>query len=107
MLVLGLVLLVIGVLVLLAGIFTAGDAGNASLIGIHLGATAVFLLGVFAGVAILWGLSLSKFGGKRQLRQRKEQRRLQGLAAKLERIEDGRREDGPENGRHEGGEHRA
>ena len=103
MLLLGLVLLVIGVLVLLAGIFTAGDAGNASLIGIHLGATAVFLLGVFAGVAILWGLSLSKFGGKRQLRQRREQRRLQGLAAKLEKIEDGRREDECENGRHEDG----
>jgi uncharacterized membrane protein YedE/YeeE len=107
MLVLGLVLLVIGVLVLLAGIFTAGDVGNASLAGIHLGATAVFLLGFFAGIAILWGFSLSKFGGKRQLRQRKEQRRLQGLAAKLERIEDGRREDerrenGRENGEHEG-----
>jgi uncharacterized membrane protein YedE/YeeE len=100
MLLLGLVLIVVGVLVLLAGIFTAGDTGNASLIGIHLGATAVFLLGFFAGVAILWGFSLSKFGGKRQLRQRKEQRRLQGLAAKLEKIEDGRRED-------EGGEHEA
>jgi uncharacterized membrane protein YedE/YeeE len=87
MLVLGLVLLVAGALVLVAGIFTAGDAGNASLIGIHLGATAVFLLGVFSGVAILWGLSLARYGGKRQLRQRKEQRRLQGLAAKLERLE--------------------
>ena len=104
MLPLGLVLLVIGVLVLLAGIFTTGDAGNASLIGIHLGATAVFLLGVFAGIAILWGFSLSKFGGKRQLRQRKEQRRLQGLAAKLERIEDGRREDDREHGQRENGD---
>ena len=92
MLVLGLVLLVVGALVLLAGIFTAGDAGNASLIGIHLGATAVFLLGVFAGVAILWGLSLTRYGGRRQLRQRKEQRRLQGLAAKLEKIENDREE---------------
>jgi uncharacterized membrane protein YedE/YeeE len=87
MLVLGLVLLVLGVLVLLAGVFTAGDQGDASLIGIHLGATAVFLLGVFAGVAILWGLSLMRYGGKRQLRQRKERRRLEGLAAKLDRIE--------------------
>jgi hypothetical protein len=100
MLLLGLVLIVVGVLVLLAGIFTAGDTGNASLIGIHLGATAVFLLGVFAGAAILWGFSLSRFGGRRQLRQRKEKRRLQGLAAKLEKIEDGRREDG-DHGEHE------
>jgi hypothetical protein len=95
MLVLGLVLLVAGALVLVAGIFTAGDSGNASLIGIHLGATAVFLLGVFSGVAILWGLSLIRYGGKRQLRQRKEQRRLQGLAAKLERLESERDQDTP------------
>ena len=97
MLVLGLVLLVVGALVLLAGIFTAGDSGNASLLGIHLGATTVFLLGVFSGVAILWGLSLTRYGGKRRLRQRKEQRRLQGLAAKLERIESERdHEDTPD-----------
>jgi len=99
MLVLGLVLLIVGVLVLLAGLFTAGDHGDASLLGIHIGATAVFLLGVFAGVAILWGLSISRFGGKRQLRQRKEKRRLQGLADKLERIETER--DGDDDG-HQG-----
>ncbi|WP_157416950.1 hypothetical protein [Nocardioides sp. Iso805N] len=93
MLVLGLVLLTAGALVLLAGVFTAGDSGNASLVGIHLGATAVFLLGVFSGVAILWGLSLARYGGRRQLRQRKEQRRLQGLAAKLERLEGEQREE--------------
>lgn len=87
MLVLGLVLLIVGVLVLLAGIFTAGDQGNASLLGIHLGATTVFLLGVFAGVAVLWGLSITRYGGRRQLRQRKERRRLEGLETKLRRIE--------------------
>jgi len=94
MLVLGVVLLVAGVLVVLAGLFTAGDTGTASLIGVHIGATAVFLLGVFSGVAILWGLSLIRFGGKRQLRQRKEKRRLQGLAAKLEKLEGERDEPG-------------
>lgn len=87
MLVLGLVLLVVGVVVLLVGLFTAGDTGNASLLGIHVGATAVFLLGLFAGIAILWGLSIARYGGKRQLRRRREHRRLEGLAAKLERIE--------------------
>lgn len=97
MLVLGVVLLVAGVVVLLAGVFTAGDTGDASLLGVHLGATTVFLLGVFSGVAMLWGLSLIRFGGRHQLRQHKEKRRLQGLAAKLEKLESDRDEAaGPE-----------
>ena len=60
MLVLGLLLIVLGVLALLMGLFTAGDSGDASLLGVHVGATSVFLVGVFAGVAILWGISLTK-----------------------------------------------
>ena len=87
MVALGLVLVVVGVLVLLAGIFTTGDAGDASILGIHLGSTAVFLLGVFSGVAILWGLGILRFGGKRQLKQRKEKRHLQKMAARLEEME--------------------
>lgn len=87
MVALGLVLLVVGIVVLLAGLFTTGDVGDASILGIHLGATAVFLLGVFAGVAIIWGLGIARFGGKRQLRQRKEKRHLQKMAAKLEEME--------------------
>jgi uncharacterized membrane protein YedE/YeeE len=96
MVALGLVLLVVGVLVLLAGLFTTGDAGNASMLGIHLGATAVFLLGVFSGVAIIWGLGITRFGGKRQLRQRKEKRHLQKMAAKLEEMERGDHHDADE-----------
>jgi uncharacterized membrane protein YedE/YeeE len=87
MLVLGLLLIVLGVLALLMGVFTAGDTGDASLLGIHVGATSVFLVGVFAGVAILWGLSLTKFGTKRELRHRRERRRLQELSARLEKAE--------------------
>ena len=75
MLALGLVLLVIGVLVLLAGIFTAGDAGTASLVGVHLGATAVFLLGVFSAAAILLGLWCAKLGTKRSIKHARDQRR--------------------------------
>ena len=87
MLVLGLLLIVLGVLALLMGLFTAGDTGDASLLGIHVGATSVFLVGVFAAVAILWGLLLTKFGTKRELRHRREQRRLQELSARLEKAE--------------------
>ena len=87
MLALGLVLLVIGVLVLLAGIFTAGDAGTASLVGVHLGATAVFLLGVFSAAAILLGLWCAKLGTKRSIKHARDQRRLQHLSRKLDEIE--------------------
>jgi uncharacterized membrane protein YedE/YeeE len=87
MLAVGLILIALGVLALLAGLFTAGDHGDASLLGIHLGATSVFLVGVFAGVAILWGLSLSRYGTKRELRHRRERRRLTELSTKLDAVE--------------------
>lgn len=110
MLVLGLLLIVLGVLALLMGLFTAGDSGDASLIGLHVGATSVFLVGVFAGVAILWGISLTKYGTKREIRHRREQRRLQELSARLEKAEaerdrgrGGDRDDAePDRGRDEG-----
>jgi uncharacterized membrane protein YedE/YeeE len=93
MLVLGLILLVLGVLALLMGLFTAGDTGDASLMGIHVGATSVFLVGVFAGVAILWGLSITKFGTKRELRHRRDQRRLKELSSKLDKVDADRAQD--------------
>ena len=93
MVALGLVLVGVGVLLVLAGVFTAGDSGDASLLGIHLGATAVFLLGVFAGVAVVWGLGITRYGGRRQLKQRKEKRHLQKMAAKLEELERDERKD--------------
>jgi len=93
MLVVGLILIVLGVLALAAGLFTAGDSGDASLLGVHIGATSVFLVGVFAGVAILWGFSISKFGTKRQLRQRRDRRRLRELSDKLDRVDADRRDD--------------
>jgi hypothetical protein len=100
MLVLGLILIAFGVLVLLAGLFTTGDTGAASLLGIHLGATSVFLAGVFAGVAILWGISLTRIGTKRELRHRRDQKRLEELSAKLDKVEAerGRDDDGLDEG---------
>lgn len=100
MLALGLVLLVLGVLVLLAGIFTAGDSGAASLVGVHLGATTVFLLGVFSAAAILLGLWCVKLGTKRSIKLARDQRRLQHLSRQLDKIEserEGKAEETPEN----------
>lgn len=87
MLVLGLVLIGFAAVALCAGLFAAGDHGNASLLGVHLGATAVFLIGFCAGLALLFGLSLTKWGGKRKYRQAREQRRLKGIAERFERDE--------------------
>jgi len=87
MLALGLVLMVLAGLLLLAGIFGAGDEGAASLLGIHLGATSVFLLGVAAGLALLFGFSLTKWGGKRQWRQTRERRRLEKVARRYDEVE--------------------
>lgn len=88
MLVLGLVLIVLGVLAILAGIFAAGyDLGGATLLGFNLPTQWVFLLGVFAGAAILWGFSITKLGGKRELRHRREQKRMHELSDKLDEVE--------------------
>lgn len=98
MLVLGLILIALGVLAILAGLFTAGDSGSASLVGIHLGATSVFLVGLFAGIAILCGLWITKYGTKIELRHRRDQRRLQELSAKLDEVESDRARDRDDDG---------
>lgn len=87
MLIVGLVLIALGVLSLLMGLFGAGDTGDASLLGVHVGATTVFLTGVFAGVAVLWGLSLTKVGTKRELRHRRDRRQLRDLSERLDKAE--------------------
>jgi hypothetical protein len=78
MLVLGLLLIVIGVVGILAAVFSS--SGTASYLGADLGARTIFLLGVVAGVAILWGMTISKFGVRRAIRQRRETRRLRELS---------------------------
>ena len=91
MFVLGLILFALGVLAIVAAL--ADTNGTASLLGTELNARTIFLLGVASGAAILVGFSISKFGAKRSLRHRRESRKLQELSAKLDRTEDGRRDD--------------
>jgi hypothetical protein len=78
MLVLGLLLIAIGVFGILAAVFST--SGTASFLGADLGARTIFLLGVVAGVAILWGFTISKFGVRRTIRQRRETKRLRELS---------------------------
>jgi len=94
MLILGLVLIGAGAALIVAAVFTAEvTGGQLEIIGIEVGALALFLLGVAAGVAILWGFSIGKFGARRSLRQRRENDRLNELSEKLDRVEAERRGD--------------
>lgn len=85
MLVLGLLLMAAGVLAILAALVTA--SGTVELLGTHLSALTIFFVGVGAGLAVLWGFTVTKYGTRRSLRHRRESRRLSELSEKLERVE--------------------
>ena len=71
------------------------------ILGTEVGAVTLFLLGLGAGIAILWGLSVTRFGARRTLKQRREQHRLSDLSEKLDRVEsDRRREHDEDKGPH-------
>ena len=84
MFIVGLVLIVIAVLLLVIGLFTANDGTihdpTASLLGLHVGATPIFVLGFVSGVILLFGLSVTKWGGKRGIKGMQERRRMKKLA---------------------------
>lgn len=85
MLILGFMLILAGALAVLAALFSS--AGTAELLGTDLNAMTIFFVGLGAGFAILWGLTLTKLGTKRSLRQRRESRKLSELSDKLDRVE--------------------
>ena len=90
MLILGLLLIAAGGLLVVAGIFTANTTGTGAaieIVGTEVGAVTLFLLGLGSGVAILWGLSITKFGAGRSLKQRRERKKLNELSEKLDKVE--------------------
>jgi hypothetical protein len=95
MLILGLLLIALGALAIVAALFTAGysDSGHLELLGTDIGVLFLFFLGVGAGVAVLWGFTIAKFGTKRQLRQRRESKKLSELSERLEQSERDRSRD--------------
>jgi hypothetical protein len=90
MLILGLLLIAAGALAILAAVTTA--SGTVELLGTDLSALTIFLVGVGAGVAVLWGYTITKFGTRRSLKRRRESRRLSELSQQLERTGAERRE---------------
>ncbi len=91
MVILGLLLILLSVVAILSAVFVS--EGSAELLGIDMTALGIFLVGVGAGAALLWGYSLMKYGTRRELKARRERKELNQLSAKLERVEAERKRD--------------
>ena len=88
MVVLGLLVLAVGVVVILAALFTAeSSAAGIEVLGLDVGPVTLFLLGVGATLAVLWGFAIFRFGTKRALQARREHKQLSELSDKLEKVE--------------------
>lgn len=93
MVILGLLVLLLGVALLLIGIFATGydlDAKGRTVVSIFKNDTTpevIFLLGVASAVVIVLGLWLMKAGAKQGWKRRKEQKRLTELSDKLDEVE--------------------
>jgi len=95
MVILGLLLILLSVVAILSAVFVS--EGTAELLGIDLTALGIFLVGVGAGAALMWGYSLIKFGARREMKARRERKELSALSAKLEKVEAERKKDDDPN----------
>lgn len=91
MLLLGLVCILLGLLAILAAVFVS--SGAVELLGIEMNALAIFLIGVASGALVLWGLTLTRLGARREMRNRREHRKLTELSQELDRIQPDRYQD--------------
>lgn len=74
MVILGMLLIILGAIAVLSAIFVSEGSGE--LLGIEMSSLAIFLIGVAAGAAILWGFTILKWGTKRGLAHRSERKQL-------------------------------
>ena len=88
----GLLVMLVGALAVVAAVFTA-DGTNVELLGLDVTAFGMYLIGLASGLAILWGFTISKWGTKRSLRQRRESKQLNELSEKLEKRDADRHDD--------------
>jgi hypothetical protein len=95
MVLVGLVLIALGALAIVSAVFSADVRGDHIRLLGHLNVTplVLFLIGLAAGVAILWGFSIFKWGTKRSWAKRREQKRLSKLADSVESVESSRRDE--------------
>ncbi|MER7606658.1 hypothetical protein [Nocardioides sp. NPDC127503] len=91
MLILGLVLIVVAAVLIVLGLFTTGngdlDDPTATLLGLPVGSTTIFVIGLVAGVLLLFGFSLTKWGGKHQVKYMKQKRQMRDMAKTLQDAE--------------------
>lgn len=90
MLILGLLLIAIAAAAVVAALFSS--SGEVTYLGSDVDALTFFLVGVGATVLLLLGLKLVGFGAKRELRQRREHKKLAQLSEKLDKVETEREE---------------
>jgi hypothetical protein len=93
MVILGLLLIILGAIAILSAIFVSEGSGE--LLGIDMSSLEIFLVGVAAGAAVLWGYTILKWGTKRSMAHRRERKELTKLNEKLDRVEAEKREDNP------------
>lgn len=91
MVVLGLLLIILGLLAILAGV--TSSEGPVELLGYETSAAVLFVIGVAAGAAVLWGWSFARFGVRRAMQRRRERKQLAELSKKLDRADSGRTEE--------------
>jgi hypothetical protein len=89
MVVFGLLIILFGALAVVAAAF--GSEGTADFLNQDLSAFTIFLIGLAAGVAILWGYSIAKYGVKRGFRHRRESKQLEELSEKLDKVDEEKR----------------
>ena len=95
MFVIGLLLMLFGALAVVGALFAS--SGTAEYLGVDVSSLGIFLVGLGAGVAILWGWTISKFGVKRSLQHRRESKQLQELSDKLDKVDEDKRRDVDDN----------
>ena len=99
MVVFGLVLIVLGAVIVVLGLFTSevkfeDNEATVEIANVNLSTEGLFLAGIIAAALILVGLWAVRLGAKMNWKQRKEQKRLNELSEKLDKAElDRRRQD--------------
>ena len=101
MVVFGLVLIVLGAVIVLLGLFTSevkfeNNEATVEIANVNLSTEGLFLAGIVAAALILVGLWAVKLGAKMNWKQRKEHKRLNELSEKLDKAE--RRRDDDQDG---------
>lgn len=103
MVVFGLVLIALGAVVIVLGLFTSevkfeDNEATVEIANVNLSTEGLFLAGVIAAALVLVGLWAVKLGAKMGWKHRKEQKRLNELSEKLDKVElERRRQDDEED----------